>query len=342
MEKMIKKIWNDSVGSKVIAAGIILFISQIGIFIWGLIIKINFFDVYLMIFEFFKTEYSVKGWYIFFLYIIIISLLIIIFLNLLKWNKNKETKIDLKIDNLTSPQPLEIFKITDAPTVFFHYRICDAFPGFSYGYKWFYSTRQIHKRLSILLQKPVSFNTGEGYGIDRKPIWWFRGSSALPIENFEILSWKKCLMNYEELKIEKLAVYRGQSYFQDFVYIQCKTDKPTGLYKIDKKYIKERYEKNRECFEEFGIYKGKLITRQEYDDGSALINGNPVRTEGASLRTRNLTKYNFIITAKFSPYNCQKFYNNSDEYFGKLLREEIEFDEFIEWMKTFEKNHNDY
>jgi hypothetical protein len=54
-----------------------------------------------------------------------------------------------------------------------------------------------------------------------------------------------------------------------------------------------------------------------------------------------LTKYNFIIAAKFSPYNCQDFSRNSGEFFGKLLRDEIEFDEFVEWMKHFEKNHSD-
>ncbi len=106
-------------------------------------------------------------------------------------------------------------------------------------------------------------------------------------------------MNTEELKVEKIAAYRGQSYYQDFVYVQCNSDKPTGLYKHDQKYIKERYDNNGDYQEEFGIYKSKNITRQEYDDGSAIIKGNPVRTEGAVLRSRNLTKYNFIMMLSF-------------------------------------------
>ena len=340
MIKLIKKIWNDSVGSKVIAAGIIVILPQIGVYIWGLIAKIKFLDVYSKIFEFFKTEYDVKGWYLFLLYAIILGLIVWTFIQLRNCNKSK-APVETAEPETETEEP-EQFEIREAPTSFFHYRFCDAFPGFSRGYQWFDSKKQIHNRLSILLQKPISFDSGEGHGIDRRPIWWFRGSSALPIEKFEILNWRKCLMNIDELKIEKIAAYRGTSYYQDFVYVQCKKDKPTGLYKHNSEFIKEQYDNNGDYQEEFGIFKGKYITRQEYDDGSAIIRGKPVRTEGASLRSRNLTKYNFIIAAKFSPYNCNEFYRNSKEYFGKLLREEIEFDVFVDWMKQFEKNHNDY
>lgn len=342
MQKLLKKIWDDSVGSKVIAAGIILVLSQIGIFVWGLIAKIKFIDVYSNIYKFFKTEYILSGSYIFILYSIILGLIISIIFRILRNYQNKGPNSGKEIDKIKQSDEPKIFEIGEAPTVFFHNRFCDAFPGFSYGYKWFDSTCHIHKRLSILLRKPVSFNIGEGHGIDKKPIWWFRGSSALPIEKFEILSRKRCLMNIDELKIEKIAAFRGQSYYQDFVYVQCKSDEPTGLYEYNQKHIKECFDNDNDYQEEFGIYKGNYITRQEYDDGSALIKGNPVRTEGAVLRSRNLTKYNFIIAAKFSPYNCQDFSRNSGVYFGRLLREEIEFDEFIEWMKNFEKNHNDY
>ena len=110
------------------------------------------------------------------------------------------------------------------------------------------------------------------------------------------------------------------------------------MYNHNKEYIKKAFDYR----EEYGVFKKRKITRQEYDDGSAIIKGKPVRTEEAALRRRNLTKYNFIIAAKFSPYNCKEFYRNSKKYFEKLLREEIEFDVFVNWMEKFEKNHNDY
>lgn len=340
MINWIKKIWNDSVGSKVIATGITLFLSQIGLYIWGLIANIKFLEVYSNIFKFFKTEYNVKGWYLFFLYAIILGLIVWIFYKLRNFNKRKAQQ-ETEKPELKTEEP-EQFEIREAPTSFFHYRFCDAFPGFSRGYQWFDTKKQIHNRLSILLQKPISFDSGDGHGIDRRPIWWFRGSSASPIEKFEILNWGKCLLNIDELKIEKIAAYRGTSYYQDFVYVQCQKDKPTGLYKHDPDFIQEQYDNNGDYQEEFGIFKGRFITRQEYDDGSAIIRGKPVRTEGAALRSRNLTKYNFIIAAKFSPYNCNEFCRESKEYFGKLLREEIDFDVFVDWMKQFEKNHYDY
>jgi hypothetical protein len=155
--KFIKTIWNDPVGSKVIAAGLIVFLSQIGIFIWGSITKIEFFDVYTKIFDSFKTEYIVKGWYLILLYAIILSLVIWPLLRLYK-SKNKVSKEDEERDIVNESAEPELSEIREAPTAFFHYRFCDAFPGFDKGHKWFDSTIQIHKRLSILLQKPISFD----------------------------------------------------------------------------------------------------------------------------------------------------------------------------------------
>lgn len=336
--ELIKKIWNDQVWSKVIAAGIIFILAQIGIYVWGLIINLNFIDVYKNIFKFFKDSYLEKDWFLLII-IILVFLLIIIFIfvklknvinnSILKKKKNEELVVKTETE------------IREAPTVFFHYRFCDAFPGFSNGFKLFNSIRDIQNRIKILLKKPIAFNKGEGYGVDTKPIWWFRGSSAFPIEKLEIISKKKVLLNTDEFKINKIAAYRGRSYFQDFVYFECLPDKATGLYNHDQTYIDSMIKDDRGYQEEFGIYKNKFITRQEYDDGSALIKGKPVRTIGAELRSRSLTKFNFIIAAKYSPYNCRDFTRGSGKYFGKLLRNEIEFDEFVEWMKKFPKNRND-
>jgi hypothetical protein len=253
----------------------------------------------------------------------------------------KETiKKPIKSKNVNHLEEIEL-TINEAPTVFFHYRFCDSFPGFDNRYRWFTKSKDINTRLSILLKHPTRFKKADGYGITSDPIWWFRGASAFPVNSFKILNRSKVLLNSDEFKIEKIAAYRGISYFRDFIYVQCYPDKPIGIYKHDKNYIKKQIEDNQEYIENYGIYKGKIISSQELRDSAAIIKGKPCSTIGAESRNRFLTKYNFIIAAKFSPYNCKEFNIESKLYFDKLLKEEINFDDFAEWMARFEKNRND-
>jgi hypothetical protein len=302
-----KTIWNDPVGSKVISWVIILIITQVFILIWSLIKKIKFWQVYVNIYNFIDNIFKTKS----------------------KTLKNEE--------ELESYDTI----VKTAPTVFFHDRMCDSFPGFSNGFRWFDSQKDIRTRLKILLESPLTFDKWEGYGVDNKPIWWFSGSQALPIEKFEILDRNKVLINIDELIIEKIAAYRSRSYYEDFVYVQCLADKPTGLYKHDQVAIDLCFNENRVYHEFYGVFKNRKITSNEWNDGSTIIKGRPVSTLGAEQRCRVLTKYNFIITAKFSPYNCKYFSMNSGEYFGKLLHDDITFEDFVNWMKKFPKNHND-
>ena len=304
-------IWKDPVWSKVIASVLFFILSQIFILLWSIIKKLKFVDVYKNIFKFlrFKRGGAAK-----------------------KNISSSKSVINSPESNDLNP------RIILQPTVFFHYRFCDAFPGLEPGYLWLTSRRDIHYRLKILLSYPTIFRSCEGHGTTTDPIWWFRGHSALFIENYSILNRKKCLINVDELIIDRLAAYKGRSYNQDFVYVECSPDKPTGLYKNDTEVIKDFYERFGEYKEEFGIYKCRKISRQEFDDGSALIRGKPHKIEEADLRVRNLTKYNFIISSKFSPYNCEQFSRDSKSYFIGLLKNTLSFDAFIEWMEAFPKN----
>ncbi len=342
-KNLFKRIWEDSVGSKVIAYGIIFILSQIFIFIWGLLTQLNFFQVYTKIFDFFGTTYIVKGWFLFILFTAVPILLLII---LIRKKNPVQTLEKINEDELNSKKTKEsdepeVTEIREEPTVFFHHRLCDAFPGFSHGYQEFKSKRDIRNRLKILLGQPLTFDKGEGHGIDKTPIWWFRGGSALHIKKFKILSRQKVLINYDELIIEKIIAFRGYSYYQDFVYVQSKADKATGLYEHNQLILESRFDEGGEYQEEFAVFKNKFISRQDFDDGSTVINGNPVKTTGAELRSRTLIKYNFIICAKFAPYNCHEFSATSKEYFKKLLKDEITFDEFASWMNKFPKNQHD-
>lgn len=331
-------IWNKSIRNSLIASLWFLILSQLAIFVWSLFSKIKFIEAYRKIFAFLDISYYMKGW----IYVLIGTVLLIIIFLLIKCkNKSrKEKKEDADIESLKTieQEPLEI---RDTPTVFFNHRFCDAFPGIKDGVTWFKNKRDINRRLQILLQTPTRFDIANGHGITTDPIWWFRGGSGLYISRFRILSCKKVLINSDEYKVDKIAAYRGLSYFRDFVYVQCLPDKPTGLYKLNPKVIESYIKETKEYTEEFGIYQGRLITRQEYDDGSSIIKGKPVKINGAELRSRTLTKHNFIITSKYSPYNCKDFNRYSDAYFIKLLNDEIPFDDFIEWMEKFPKNNYD-
>ncbi len=336
--KLTEKIWNKEVKKNVIAnlisGGIFFVFSQIIIIIWGLVNQINFKEFYKKGFEILKKSIAEKEWFLIIMIWILSLIVFVIFFILTK-------KLVLKFISINHKREKFETEITEAPTVFFNNRFRDAFPGFSNDYKWFESKGEIHKRLKILLKEPLKFDKGTGYGIDKRPIWWFRDSGTMPISKFKILNRKKILLNTDEYIVDKIAAYRGNSYFQDFVYVECSADKPTGLYEHDSSYINSRIKNNRGYQEEFGIFKNKFITRLEFDDCSALIKGKPVQTFGAELRSRSLTKYNFIISAKFSPYNSTDFRKNSGVLLGKLLRNEIQFNDFVEWMKELPKNPND-
>ena len=66
-----------------------------------------------------------------------------------------------------------------------------------------------------------------------------------------------------------------------------------------------------------------------------------VKAGDAKFRLRYITPYNFIITSKSSPYNTHEFDKNSGYYFDGLLKNEIEFESFLEFMSDFPKNQLD-
>jgi len=342
----LQKIWKDPVWSKVIAAGFIFIISQIPVVISSIIKNRSISQTYNKILIYLTSDCIVPCW-IFILIVIVLIVSLTFGIKKMR-SKNKLVRLGNEVaeklvepDNNTQANENEI-TINEAPTVFFHYRFCEAFPGYDNGYRWFTKSKDINTRLSILLKHPTRFKKADGHGITSDPVWWFRGSSALPVDRFKILNRSKVLMNCDELKIEKIAAYRGSSYFRDFIYVQCYPDKPIGIYKQDNDYFKKCIKENREYIENYGIYKGKIISSQEFSDGAAIIRGKLQSTIGAESRNRFLTKYNFIIGAKFSPYNCNEFYRESESYFINLLKEEISFDDFVNWMSRFEKNKNDY
>lgn len=234
-------------------------------------------------------------------------------------------------------------KATEESTVFFARRMAEAFPGVR-GVCEFSDRKEINKRLSILLQAPLKFEQGLDRA-DTDPVWFFRAGAAEDIQSFLRIGNNKVLMNTDELLIKRIVVYRDSGrYYGQYVYVEVEADKPCGCYSHNEDTMKYMVDKRGYYDEEFAVFKPswylpeRKITRQEYDDGSAMVNGKPMRLHGrAELRLRYLTSYNFILAAKFSPFNCHEFDRTSGEYFKGMLNGTISVKQFDEYMMVFPK-----
>lgn len=209
--------------------------------------------------------------------------------------KDGNQKIDLRntmdIDEFDSPNP------------FFDYRVGKAFPGVR-GVKEFNNPKECVDRLEILLRNPLNRNKKNM----TDPIWWLRGSSNNEISSFERLDSERLLMDGKQLKVKKIVVYSSLAYYKKFVYVETSPEEATGLYEeMTQEQIDYWVEQIGSYYEEYAIFNGHLITRAEYDDGAAVIDGKVIDIENqACIRTRYLTPYNFIICAKWNPLNEAK------------------------------------
>lgn len=192
-------------------------------------------------------------------------------------------------------------------TDFFASRLADAFPGIR-DLQWFEDPKEIVERLKILLQEPITFNKYQGRDDDvggtMVPVWWFRAGASIDVLNFAVLSDTKCKINEYELEIEKMAVYRSGSNARHFIYLKTKAEPSVFPNRDNQANIDAQLSFKAYADESYAIYRDKIITEAEYDDGGTIIDGKPTRfVERPELRNRFLTPYNFIICAQYSVYN---------------------------------------
>ena len=210
------------------------------------------------------------------------------------------------------------YTISIQPTVFFHHRICSSFPGVR-ELQWFQDPQEALDRLELLLKKPLFFEKSVGHGTTCDPLWWFRPLRALYVKRFRRINETRCLLNYDELEVEKIAVFRSNAYWQSFVYVQTKADVPIGIYSYAPEDFKRMKNNFGYAYEEYGLFEDIPITRECFDDGAAVIDGKVTDTFGAELRGRYLSKYNFIISSKFSllseNFDFSKFFLLSFSFF---------------------------
>jgi len=225
------------------------------------------------------------------------------------------------------------YTISIEPTIFFDNRISGSFPGIR-GLCWFDNPREGLDRLELLLRKPLKFERCVGHGTTIDSIWWFRGYNDMFIENFAKLSDTRCLLDFQELEIDRIAIYRSEAYYKSFVYVETKPDKPIGVSQIDEQDLERMIETFGYAYEEFGLFDGVPITRTCYDDGAAVIDGKVVDTSGAELRRRYLSRYNFIIASKFSSVNSERFVEYSEKIFNDILKDRSSIEELVKFIET--------
>jgi hypothetical protein len=158
-----------------------------------------------------------------------------------------------------------------ASTVFFSNRFGRAFPGVR-GIAWFREPQVALQRLQIFFQEPISSKKSN-------PIWWWRGGNS-PIGSVHISPPDAVYLNDQELLIEEVAAVNTRGYFRQFLYIKTRSSAPSGLALSKTKtalletgaYIIDQ-EGDAYVIEEFGLFRGRPITLAEYDDGSAVIDG---------------------------------------------------------------------
>lgn len=119
-------------------------------------------------------------------------------------------------------------------------------------------------------------------------------------------------------------------------------EKETGLYQNDKKFIEQWTDNYGYYNEEYAEYEGEKITRAEYDDGAAEINGKTIDLkEKAKLRIRYITPYNFIICAQFNPINNSKYDEKMEKLLNGILKGKNSVKEVIELVKQMPKSRRE-
>lgn len=220
--------------------------------------------------------------------------------------------------------------LTIEPFRFFYNRMAEAFPGVR-GLKIFDEPYKALGRLRTLLKFPLRFEHNESASSEANvPLWWFRGGSNNAIESFDSLSETKCLINCKELEINRIAAYRHSDRQRNFVYVEAKPEDLTGAYDITEENIKKMKDEFGYAWEEYGLLDGIPISREEFDDGAAVINDQVVDAKDAELRVRYLSKYNFFIAPHDSPINSIDFDETSRNYLDGIIDGVYDLKDFLE------------
>lgn len=229
----------------------------------------------------------------------------------------------------------------ESPANWFHHdRFTAAFPGVR-GLAEISSPTEAVDRLAILLKPPLRWlwEVGDGNSAGLSPLWWWRGHSTNSIDHYSAVSANEILLDCYELPITRVVAVNNSAYWQSFVYVEIDPKPPIGLYDHNPEVIARKLELFGYVHEEYGLYKGRPVTRAEYDDGAAMIDGKPQQIPGAQLRVRYTTPYNFIIASQESPINNSQFDAKADEILNDILKGKSTVQQFANDIRKLPRRH---
>lgn len=200
----------------------------------------------------------------------------------------------------------------ESSTAFFIHRFGKAFPGVR-GIQWFRNPHDAVERLKLFFTEPFFFR-------DSQPIWWWR-TGDMHIDSFAVLSPDTILIDQQEFVIHELAAVNAGSYHQAFLYLKTSPSIPSGL--KDHSSVESQIAHWGYAREEFGVFQDRPITRAEYDDGAAVIDGKVTYLNGeAVIRVKYLSAYNLIIAPHGSPINNNNFDQLRVDILNNILKGE--------------------
>jgi serine/threonine protein kinase len=140
-------------------------------------------------------------------------------------------------------------------------------------------------------------------------LWWTQGSSDCPIgEPIKQQDEQTWIIDYGEHRIEEIWVKKDDSLDHQFILLQCAPMESFGIYGDD------TYK-----YEEAAWFIDRYVTRQEYDDGVAEIDGEVVELERvAELRTRELERDYLFIASKYNSIHVDKNRSKVDDIYHEL------------------------
>ncbi|AWP28481.1 hypothetical protein [Paenibacillus sp. Cedars] len=134
-------------------------------------------------------------------------------------------------------------------------------------------------------------------------LWWTQGSSDCPIENIRQLDEHIWIFDSSECRIEEIWVKKDSGLDHQYILLQCGPMPRFGI-----------YEDFGQKTEEAAWFLDRYITRQEYDDGYAAIDGKVEKIDGrAEIRIREFER-DFLFVATFAnPINVDMNRNRNRE-----------------------------